>query len=73
MRLTLLEGSRTIGDLCSYDVAGLPAGEHAKISYFSGSWRVLRWNGEWHGNWAGNHPTADAALDALRQELQLVV
>jgi len=47
MKLTLLEGSRTIvigvlgcGEICSYDVAGLPAGAHAKIAHFSLQSRV---------------------------------
>jgi len=56
MRLTLQEASRTIkndksgsGDLCGFDVSGLPAAECAKIAYFNDAWRVLRWNDEWHG------------------------
>ncbi len=76
MKLTLLEGSRTIvigvlgcGEICSYDVAGLPAGEHAKIAHFNHAWRFLRWNDEWHGNWTGNYSTPEAALDGLRGEL----
>ena len=76
MKLTLLEGSRTIvigvlgcGEICSYDVAGLPAGEHAKIAHFNHAWRFLWWNDEWHGNWTGNYSTHEAALDGLRGEL----
>ena len=80
MRLTLQEASRTIkndksgsGDLCGFDVSGLPAAECAKIAYFNDAWRVLRWNDEWHGNWTGNYPTPEAALDALREELLVLV
>ena len=79
MRLTLQEASGTIkngtigsGDLCGYDVSGLPAGECAKIAYFNQAWHVLRWNDEWHGNWSGNYLTAEAALVALREELLVV-
>jgi hypothetical protein len=76
MKLILLEVSGTIkngepcnGEIYSYDVSGLPAGQHAKIAYFDNAWRILRWNDEWHGNWTGSYPTADAALDRLRNEL----
>ena len=79
MKLTLQEASGTIkngtsgsGDLCGYDVAGLPAGECAQIAHFNQAWSVLRWNDEWHGNWSGSYPTAEAALDALRKELLVV-
>jgi hypothetical protein len=60
------------GDIYGYDVRGLPAGQCAKIAYFNHAWRFLRWNDEWHGNWTGNFPTPEAALDALREELQAV-
>ena len=63
MRLTLIE---TPG---GYDVGGLPAGEHAKIAYFNDGWRFLRWNDAWHGNWSGHFTTADAALEALREDV----
>lgn len=76
MRLILLEASRAIKnrtrdhqDICGYDVAGLPAGEHAKIAYFNHAWRFLRWNDEWHGNWTGRYVTAEAAVEGLRDEL----
>jgi len=79
MRLTLLEATQTIkngmigsGDICGYDVSGLPTGERAKIAYFNYAWRILRWNDEWHGNWTGNHSTPEAALEALREELLAV-
>jgi hypothetical protein len=76
MKLALLASSKTIksglgdgGDICAYDVGGLPPGEHAKIAFFNYAWRILRWNDEWHGNWTGNYPTAEIALVALREEL----
>ena len=79
MRLTLLEASRTIkngiggdGDICGYDVVGLPAGEHAKVAYFNQAWRFLRWNDEWHGNWTGTYVSAEAAVDGLWEELMEV-
>jgi hypothetical protein len=43
-----------------------------QITYFDNAWRILRWNDEWHGNWTGSYPTADAALDRLRNELKLL-
>jgi hypothetical protein len=59
------------GRFFQYQVSGLPAGEHALISEFPGhGWRILRWNEEWHGNWTGEYPTADAALEALREEMR---
>ena len=80
MKLTLLEASRTIkngilgdGDICGYDVAGLPAGEHAKIAYFNDAWRFLRWNDEWHGNWTGTYVSAEAAVEALQEELTMLL
>ena len=76
MKLALLASSKTMksgepgdGDICGYDVGGLPSGEHAKIAFFNYAWRILRWNDEWHGNWTGNYPTAEVALAALREEL----
>jgi len=52
-----------------YSVAGLPAGEYALIGEFpQQGWRILRWTDEWHGNWTGNYESADAALDALREQ-----
>ena len=80
MKLTLLEGSRTIrngvlgsGEISGYGVTGMPAGEHAMIAYFNHSWRFLRWNEEWHGNWTGRYPNPGAALEALREELLAAV
>jgi hypothetical protein len=80
MKLTLLKGSRTIkngkpgsGDVCGFDVNGLPEGEHAKIAFFNHTWRILRWNDEWHGNWTGSYPTPDAAVESLREELLAAV
>ena len=56
-----------------YWVSGLPPGEHALIAEFPPrGWRILRWNDEWHGNWTGNYTSADAALEALRAEMQIV-
>jgi hypothetical protein len=53
-----------------YEVEGLPPGESAFIAEFpQRGWQILRWNDEWHGNWSGRYPTADAALEALREEL----
>jgi hypothetical protein len=76
MKLALLASSRTIenselgdGNICEYDVGGLPPGEHAKIAFVNYAWRILRWNDEWHGNWTGNYSNAEAALVALREEL----
>jgi hypothetical protein len=80
MKLTLLEASWPVkngvpgnGDICGYDVAGLPAGEHARIAYFNHAWRFLRWNDEWHGNWTGTYVSAEAAVEGLREELMEVV
>lgn len=62
------------GSISQYRVGGLPAGEQALIAEFPHrGWRILRWNDEWHGNWTGQHATADAALEALRQELLAAV
>ena len=76
MKLTLLASTKEIkrggvgdGDVCGYDVGGLPPGEHAKIAFVNYAWRILRWNDEWHGNWTGNYPTAESALVALREDL----
>jgi len=78
MKLTLLESSRTIRggalrneEVCSYDVGGLPAGEYARVAYFNGAWRVLRWNDERHGNWTGHYATPELALAALHAEIIL--
>ena len=72
MRLGLNEVSGMNKDgICAYEVNGLPAGEHAKIAYYDRAWHILRWNDAWHGNWAGSYPTADAALDGLREEIML--
>ena len=58
------------GRFFQYRVAGLPPGENAFIAEFPHhGWRILRWNDEWHGNWTGSHESADAALEALREEL----
>jgi hypothetical protein len=58
------------GQVFQYSISGLPPGEHAFIAEFPHyGWRILRWNDQWHGNWTGNYPTADAALEALRQEI----
>jgi hypothetical protein len=76
MRLMLQEADRTTtnGDIgshhvCSYVVTGLPSPENAKIAYLDDAWRILRWNDAWHGNWSGHYETAEAALDALREEI----
>ena len=78
MKLTLLESSQTIrggalgsGEVCGYDVGGLPAGEKANVAYFNGAWRLLRWNDQWHGNWTGEYATPELALAALQQEIIL--
>jgi hypothetical protein len=80
MKLTLLERSRTIktgvlgsGEICGYNVSGLPEGDQAIVAHFKQGWRFLRWNEEWHGNWTGNYSTADAALGGLREELLTLV
>ena len=58
------------GPICSYEITGLPAGEHALIAEFPHqNWRVLRWNDEWHGNWSRSYPSAAAALDALGEQI----
>jgi hypothetical protein len=76
MRLMLQEAGRTItngvigsGHVYSYAVSGLPSNENAKIAYMNDAWRILRWNDAWHGNWSGKYETAQAALDALREEI----
>jgi hypothetical protein len=62
----IFEGGRVF----QYQVAGMPPGENAFLAEFPlYGWRILRWNDEWHGNWTGNYPSADAALEALREEL----
>ena len=76
MRLTLVETGRTVregrsGEICGYDVGGLPAGEYAKVAYLNNAWRVLRWNDEWHGNWSGCYASAVAAVEALRDEIRI--
>jgi hypothetical protein len=65
MKLVLVETP----EIHDFDVNGLPAGEHAKIAYFDNAWRFLRWNEDWHGNWTGRYASADAALQALRDEM----
>jgi hypothetical protein len=76
MRLMLQEagptntnGTTGSGHVYSYAVSGLPSNENAKISYMNDAWRILRWNDAWHGNWSGKYETAEAALDALREEI----
>ena len=76
MRLTLHEAVWAGGDqadgrgrVLEYLVAGLPAGENAKIAEHGQLWRILRWNDSWHGNWTGNYSSSEAALEALREEL----
>jgi hypothetical protein len=76
MKLILFERSGTIktgvpgsGEICGYNVGGLPEGDQAIVAYFNHAWRILRWNEEWHGNWTGSYPTLDAALDGLKEEL----
>jgi len=80
MKLTLLETSQIVrnggignGNISGYDVVGLPAGHGATIAYFSDAWRFLRWNDQWHGNWTGKFDSAQAALDALREDLLATV
>jgi hypothetical protein len=80
MKLTLLEISQIVrnggmgsGNISGYDVIGLPAGHGATIAYFSDTWRFMRWNDQWHGNWTGRFDSAQAALDALREDLLAAV
>jgi hypothetical protein len=62
-----------MGRALQYQISGLPVGEHALIAEFPHyGWRILRWNDVWHGNWTGQYESADAALDALREELTAV-
>ena len=80
MKLTLLETSQIVrnggmvgGAISGYDVIGLPAGHGATIAFLSNAWRFMRWNDQWHGNWTGRFDTAEAALDALREDLLAAV
>jgi hypothetical protein len=80
MKLRLLEKSEIVrnseivsGAISGYDVIGLPAGHGATIAFFSDAWRFMRWNEQWHGNWTGRFDTAEAALDALREDLLAAV
>jgi len=50
----------------------MPAGEEAWIAKFNQSWRILRWNETSHGNWTGRYPSAEAALAALHDEINLM-
>ena len=75
MKLTLLETSQIVrnggmgsGMISGYDVIGLPAGHGAAIAFLSDAWRFMRWNEQWHGNWTGRFDSAQAALDALRED-----
>jgi hypothetical protein len=75
MKLTLLETSQIVrnggmgnGMISGYDVIGLPAGHGATIAFLSDAWRFMRWNDQWHGNWTGRFDSAQAALDALRED-----
>jgi hypothetical protein len=62
------------GHLSQYRISGLPPGEHALIGEFSNrGWRILRWNDDWHGNWTGSYSTAQAAIEALKEEISLAV
>jgi hypothetical protein len=66
-------GSCQTGPVFQYRISGLPPGEYALIAEFpEWGWRILRWNDQWHGNWTGNYLSADAALDALREEILVV-
>lgn len=58
------------GQVFHYRISGLPPGENAMLAEFPDrAWRILRWNDEWHGNWTGRYETAEAALEALREQL----
>jgi len=50
----------------------MPAGEDAQIAEFSHSWRILRWNETSHGNWKGRYVSAEDALSALQDEINLM-
>jgi hypothetical protein len=50
----------------------MPAGEEAWIAKFNHSWRILRWNETSHGNWTGRYASAEAALAALHDEINLM-
>jgi len=50
----------------------MPAGEEARIAEFNHSWRILRWNETSHGNWTGRYASAEAALAALHDEINLM-
>jgi len=69
-------GSSSSGDdqISHYLISGLPAGENAMVAEFPDrGWRILRWNDEWHGNWTGEYESAEAALEALRQQVAAAV
>jgi hypothetical protein len=68
----MIRGERSSGEIRGYNVSGLPAGQHAEIAYLDNAWRTLRWSEEWHGNWTGSYPTANAALEGLREEFLTV-
>ena len=78
-KLTLHEAGRTMangvigsGPVYVYRVGGMPAGEEAWIAKFNHSWRILRWNETSHGNWTGRYASAEAALAALHDEINLM-
>jgi hypothetical protein len=80
MKLTLHEEGRKIikgrlgsGSVHTYYVGGLPPGDKAQISHFDHGWRFLHWNETSHGNWSGFYVTPEAALEALREELETAV
>ena len=66
--------SRVYGrdEVFQYQISGLPPGESALIAEFpQQGWRILRWNDEWHGNWTGSYPSPEAAIEALREQVQV--
>ena len=57
-----------------YSISGLPPGEQALIAEFPiRGWRILRWNEQSHGNWTGSYSTADKALEALQEQINMAL
>ena len=60
------------GEVFQYRVGGLPPGEEAFIAeYPHKGWEILRSSDGIQGEWHGCYATADAALKALEQEMNL--
>ena len=69
---TMTNGVIGSGPVYVYRAGGMPAGEEAWIAKFNQSWRILRWNETSHGNWTGRYASAEAALAALHDEINLM-